>query len=180
MTPLAGYVAALVVGVATGLILERLRPREKVQYWLAHEFVFQLTDLNPPLTLHTASVSVQNFGRAESSDVEIVHEQRPDFFKLHPALDYEEDTTPAGEHITRIAGLGPKEYFTIEYLSYTRFPKFLYIRTSSGQAQRIWATQMRVWPKWMRRVAVALMLSGGGFLLYWLIRLGVWVGRTIG
>lgn len=107
MESLGTYVATGVVSFAVGLALRALEPKVRLVWWSPHQFLFQL-QLQQPVALLTHAITIQNLGRKEAKDVEVVHKTRPDFFKLQPALDHVETTTLAGEHIVRVRTLGPK------------------------------------------------------------------------
>jgi len=170
---LAGYVATGIISLAVGLALRALEPKVKIVWWSPHQFLFQLQQ--PQLVLLTHAITIQNMGRKTAEGIEIVHKSKPDFFKLQPALDYEESTTPAGEHVVRVKSLGPKEFFTIEFLSYATLPELLFIRSSAGHAKPIQIQPQRVFPRWFNLLATLLILIGFGFLVYWLLKVGLFV-----
>lgn len=177
MDPLAGYVATGVVSLAVGLALRALEPKVKIVWWSPHQFLFQLKQ--PQVALLTHAITIQNIGRKTAEGVEIVHKSRPDFFKLQPALDYEESTTPAGEHVVRVKSLGPKEFFTIEFLSYATLPELQFIRSAAGHAQPIQIQPQRVFPRWWNALAALMFLIGVGFVVYWLLRAGLFLFKGI-
>lgn len=178
MESLAGYIATGVVSLLVGLALRSLEPKVKILWWSPHQFLFQLTQ--PNLSLLTHAITIQNIGRKAAEGVEIVHKKRPDFFKLQPALDYAEDTTPAGEHIIRVGSLGPKEFFTIEMLSYVSIPELLFIRSEAGHAQVIQIQPQRIFPRWLNYLFLVLQVIGFGFVIYWLLRMGIFLLRGVG
>src|SRR5260370_15099635 len=134
MDSLAGYIASLCVGAAGTYLSQFLKPKVKIRYWLAHSFMYtipnnQLPAPNPSpglvpgnvaapaappgnFFLLTQSVTIQNFGRENAPWIEIVHNQRPDFFQLFPTLNYTESTSATGEHNLRVQSLAPGEFFT--------------------------------------------------------------------
>src|SRR3990170_8417221 len=114
MEGLAGYVATGIVSLAVGLLLRNLEPKGKVVYWSPHTFVFDVP--YPKVILKTDSVTIQNIGRREAEDVEVVFKSRPDFFKLQPSISFSEHKNPDGEFILRVPALGPKEFFTLQIL----------------------------------------------------------------
>lgn len=160
-----------VVSLLVGLVLQRLQPRVKLRFWTPHSFYFNLE--KEEVELRTDSLTVQNLGRQPASSVEIIHRIRPDFFQISPSVQYEEDETPKGEHIIRINSLGSKEYVYLQLLNYTVAPELLSIRCIEAPAKLM---QIQVQPLVSKRVvalSVALMFTGGGFLLYWAIQ-AVW------
>jgi hypothetical protein len=179
MDSLASYVATGVVSLIVGLALRELEPKVKIVWWGAHQFLFEIPEPRR-IDLLTQAITIQNIGRKSAEDVEIVHKRQPDFFKLWPALDYEESTTPAGEHVVRVKSLGPKEFFTIEFLSYATRPELQLIRSKAGQATLIPIQFQRVLPRWLRTISIGLLFIGLGFVVYWLLRAGVFILRGIG
>jgi len=177
---LGHYIATAIVLIVVGLMLQRLQARASVVYWVAHNFLFKLPNLDPATAerhpnflLYTHAITIQNIGRKPAESVEIAHTARPDFFMLQPALNYKEPTDPAGNHIIRVPNLGPQEFFTIEFLSYKQLPTFLYIRSKDGTAYTIPIQAQRVFPKWLQVFFGGLMVAGAALLVFWLIRLVV-------
>jgi hypothetical protein len=126
MSSLGGYIATFCVSLAVGYVLQFLRPKVKLKYWVSHSFLYTLhanpqqqqqalpPPAQPPATaappsqpaatanLLTHSLTVRNFGREPAKSVEVVHRRRPDYFQFYPSLDYSETTTLGGEHVLRI------------------------------------------------------------------------------
>jgi hypothetical protein len=191
MDSLAGYIATICVGAAGQYLSQFLRPKVKIHYWMSHSFTYTIPNnqlnasqnavpalppvLNPAAIrarppnappnyfLLTQSVTIQNFGRECADWIEIVHAQRPDFFQLHPALNYTETTGPTGEHVLRVESLAAKEFFTIQFLCYTHAPALWYIRSTTAIA--------------LVRLAI---LIGAGFTVYWIIKVGIFVLKSMG
>lgn len=172
MDNLLPYLVTGIVSFAVGYALKFVEPKSRLVWWSPHNFLFEL-DINPgqpKLLLLTHSISIQNIGRKPAEIVEIAHKFRPDYFKLQPALDYDEDLTPAQEHIIRVPTLAPREFFTIEFLSYRSLPELLYIRSKGGPAKNIVIQAQRVFPRSIQLLSAILLLAGGGLLIYWVIR----------
>lgn len=148
--------------------MQYLRPKVRVVYWVAHLFGF---DLPEGLRLFTHAITIQNLGSKSAESIEIAHNGKPDLFKLQPALSYEEETTPAGDHIIRVPNLGPKEFFTIEFLGYKQLPNFLYVRSKDGAASLIPIFLIQALPKWVYTLVAVLMAAGAGLIIFWLVRL---------
>jgi len=210
MDSLAGYVATVCVTVAATYLSQFLRPKIKILYWLSHNFLYTIpaNQLNPTTTAQQAlpptsiqpatasgaaqsaqpanllilthSVTIQNFGRRAAEWVEIVHRRRPDFFQLYPSLNYSESTTPSGEHVLRVESVAPKEFFTIQLLSYLPPPELLFIRSPAGHASPIPWIVVRKYPQWVLGLGWLLVLTGAGFCAYWLIRGGIFVLKALG
>jgi hypothetical protein len=140
--------------VAGARAVQYVAPKIKIVYWLS-SFLYNIPNnqLNPgqaiapaagppqppPVNVHmlSQSVSIQNLGRQPAQWVEVVHKNKPDFFQLNPPLNYTESQTQTGEHILRVESLAPKEWFTIQFLSFTRAAELAYIRSEAGHATLI-------------------------------------------
>jgi hypothetical protein len=173
MDTLAGYVATGIVSLAVGLLLRELEPKVKIVCWSPHRFAFTVPQQppQPPLNIITHAIAVRNAGRKPAENIEITHRRKPDLFQLQPPLEYEEVTLPSGEHTIRVKSLGPRELFVVQFLSNAAMPELRYIRSSAGPAQQIHLALQRRRPRWQVRALWALILIGGGFVIYWLLRI---------
>lgn len=171
-------IATGVVMLIVGLLLRQLEPKSKLAYWLPHNFVFNLKEEN--VVLRTDSLTLQNLGRKTATDVEIIHQTRPDFFQFSTAVAFEESENPNGEHVIRVKHLGPKEFFNLQLMSYKTQPRLLNIRSAEGPATEIQIQLQRQIPKWLQKVAVVLLLVGAGFILYWVVESVIYLSNAIG
>lgn len=181
MNNLIGYIATGVVALVVGILLRYyFEPKSKLVWWTPHSFLFELRD--PTISLYTHAHTIQNLGRKVATNIEIVHRIKPDYFKLEPALNYEEFNTPGGEHGVKIQTLSPKEFFTIEFLTYkaAAVPQLLYIRSTEGYGQPIKWQPQRVYPKPFYILMSLLLLVGTGFSIYWVIRAIIFISKSIG
>lgn len=176
MDSLAGYVATVVVSLIVGYLMHWVEPKSRIQAWSPHNFWFDLGDNS---TIQTNSVAIHNSGRRPARDIEVVHASRPDFIQFWPTIPYSEETTARGEHVIRVASLGPKEAVFLQLLGSPTLPDFRNLRWEGGQAQWIPMQAQRVWPNWAVRGAQVVLLVGLASIAYWLIRLGlVLLGRV--
>jgi hypothetical protein len=203
MNSLAGYIATFCVSVAVFYVSLLLQFKIKIRYWFSHNFLYtmpwnppqQSQQALPPATtqqsavtaavqpapptgsanLLTRSITVQNFGRKSAEWVEIVHRRKPDFFQFYPSLNYTESTTLAGEHVLRVNSLAHREWFTIQFLSYSHEPELLYVRSTAGHASLMPWMVVRKYPQWVIAILWMLILIGSGFCAYWLIRASVFL-----
>ena len=178
MEGLAGYIATGVVSLVVGLLLRNVEPRAKVVYWSPHSFFFEVP--NPKVVLKTDSVTVQNTGRREAEDVEVVFKSRPDFFKLNPSISYSEEKNPDGEFIIKVPALGPKEFFTLQILSFATLPNIQNIRSKAGPAAFIQVQLQRQFSRLVLVLLGALMVVGFGFSIYWLVQAVAFISKSIG
>jgi energy-converting hydrogenase Eha subunit A len=163
----AGYIAVGLVSLVVGLILQRLKDRPKLLYWIPGSFLFQLK--TPVIALRTDSLTIQNVGHLPATNIEIVHKMRPDHFQFSTQIDFSEVLTPSGEHVIKIPSLGAQEHVNIQLLSYSNEPFLLNVRSAEGRAQLIQVHLQRVIPKAVQLLAGLLALFGAGILLYWVI-----------
>ena len=178
MEDLVKYIATGIVSLSVGLLIRYLEPKSKIVWWLPHNFFFELK--KESIVLQTNSVTVQNLGRKPAESIEIVHKTKPDFFQLSPLIPYEEEVTSSGEHVIRVNTLGPKEFFTLQLLSYKTVPVLLNIRSKDGSAKFIEFQLQRIFPKWFQILSVVFLLVGIGFTAYWIIKAVVFLSRSIG
>ena len=178
MEHISGYIATGLVSLVVGLLLQRLKERPKLLYWIPGSFLFQLK--SPAIALRTDSLTIQNVGRQPATNIEIVHQVRPDHFQFSTQIDFSEVTTPTGEHVIKIPSLGPQEHINIQLLSHMKQPILLNVRSSEGRAQLIQVYLQRVMSKVLQWLAGFLMLLGTGFLLYWLVAAIVFISQSIG
>lgn len=69
--------------------------------------------------------------------------------------------------------LGPKEFFTLQVLSFISLPgkaPLLNIRSKDGAAKQITIQLQRLWPRWLNLIVAGLILVGAGVSVYWLIK----------
>lgn len=178
MGEVVGYIATGLVSLLVGLFIERLKDKPRLLYWLPGSFLFHLK--KPDIALRTDSLTIQNVGRHPATNIEIVHKARPDHFQFSIPLDFTEGITPTGEHIIRIASLGPKEYINLQLMSHTTPAVILNVRCAEGQAQLIQVHLQRLLPRWAQVAAGALMLFGAGFCIYWIAASVLYLSRAIG
>lgn len=165
MNPIINYLITGIVSIIVGMALQRLADKPKLQYFLPGRFAFELND--PKIKLQTDSLTIQNGGRKSATNIEIVHKEKPDHFQFSQAISYKEDFNPNGEHIIKIDSLGPKEFLNIQYLSHSKIPALLRVRSDQGSAQLIQVQFQPIYPKWYLFCVGLLMLAGLGFWLYW-------------
>jgi hypothetical protein len=159
-------------------MLQRLKERPRLLYWLPGSFLFQIK--NPDVPLRTDSLTIQNVGHLPATDIEIVHKARPDHFQFSTPIDFTEVTNPSGEHVIKIASLGAKEHINIQLLSHTTQPVLLNVRSAEGRAELIQVQLQRILPKLVQVIFWLLFLLGTGFFLYWVAASAFFLSRAIG
>ena len=182
MEGLAAIVATGAVMLIVGLLLRELESKVKIIYWVPHSFFYkiQTSTSSQPVLLFTHAFTIQNIGRRRAEYIEIYHETKPDFFKLQPALNYEENITPSGEYVVKVKALGAKEHFTIEFLSYLSLSKLLFIRSEVGHATQIQIRPQRVLPQWTVWLSNLALITGSAFITYWILRIIIFILKGSG
>jgi len=172
MDSIVPFIITGMVSLIVGYALKFLEPRSRIVWWSPHQFWYtvDITTDQPPIQLYTHSISIQNMGRKPAEQIEIAHEWRPDHFKLQPQLDYEEVLAPDKTHIIRIGSLAPKEFFSLEFLSYKSNPTFLYVRSKDGPAVYVTGQRQQTTSKFIQVVSAVCLLTGMAFILYWIVR----------
>jgi hypothetical protein len=122
-------------------------------------------------TVLTHALSIQNLGLRPARRVEIIHRQRPQFFKIQPAVNFTETTNPSSEHVITIQSLAPREYVTIQILSTGAIPDLMAVKSEDGPAQQVTTQQQFVLSK--RRQVILLLLLIVGF-----VTTAYWVGKV--
>ncbi len=171
MDPILKYIVTGMVSLTVGLLLQRFQAKPNLKYFLPGTFLFDVTD--PEVSIRTDSLTIQNIGRKAAQNIEIIHKERPDHFQFSQAIGFEEESTPDGSHITKISSLGPKESINIQYLSHTKPPTLLNVRSEEGPAGLIQVQLQRMYPQWFNFSAAALFLIGLGTVLYGVAKLGL-------
>jgi len=170
MEGLVGYVATGTVSLIVGVLLIYLQPKSKLVFWSPHTFLFNLKREN--VVLQTDALTIQNLGRRTASNIEIVMNVKPDFYEFSPAITHEGIEQENGNYAIKLKELGPKEFITIQVLSYNQVPQLLNIRSDAGQAQAIRFQFQRVFPWWVNFLVFILLTVGLGTTVYWVIRVG--------
>lgn len=178
MSQLVGYIATGLASLTVGLLLQRFEAKPKLLYWVPGSFLFKVQD--PKVDLRTDALTVQNVGRRPATDVEIVHEERPDHFQFSTAVRYTEETNSTGEHVIKVPSLGPKEHINLQILSHQKLPVLLNVRSADGKAQPIQVHLQRVLPRWLQVLVAGLILFGAGFCIYWIIAAILYISGQIG
>ena len=171
MDPILKYIVTGIVSLTVGLLLQRFQAKSNLKYFLPGTFVFDVPD--PKISIRTDSLTIQNLGRKSAQGIEIIHKEKPDHFQFSQAIAFEEEYAPNGNHITKIANLGPKEFINIQYLSHIKEPILLNVRSEDGPAKLIQVQFQRLYPQWFNVGAIGLFLVGFGTVLYGLVKLGI-------
>lgn len=177
MESVGGYIATIIVSLIIGYLMRFFRAEIEAPCMVATQLFLQPQEKN--VVLQTNSLTVQNLGRKPAEGIEIIHQERPDFFEIQPSMAFTEITNPNGEHVIRIESLGSKEWFVVQMLSYKTVPQLLNVRWKDGQCKWIQIAPQRVWPKPLLIAAQIVLFIGVGTIAYWLIRVGLYLNTQI-
>lgn len=174
------YVLTFIVSVLTAIVLRRLQPKAKLHFWWPHQFAFDVRSnepAQPPLLVFTRSIRLDNVGREAATNVEVVHNSRPQNFKIWPPMDWSEATNPEGFHFIKLPRLNPREGVSIELLSAQQLPELSAARCDQGEATfrpRQWTP---ILPLWFNFTAAGLALVGFVVITFKLVQ---WTLRLAG
>ena len=180
MEDLGGYIITGVVMFVVGLLLRELERKANVVWWRSHGATYNLTDLVSPVVLRSDAYTVQNTGERQTEFVEIAFKSKPDHFSLDPTLTFTVPPTSDGAYVVRIASLGPKEFFTLQILTYDTEPHLLYIRSDAGRARRLPVRWVRWYPRWAYGLFFACGVIGFGLVTHLGIRAVVFILQGLG
>ena len=176
MDPIIGYAITGAVSLTVGILLKYVEPKGKLYFWWPHTFRFKA---KPNFEIQTDALTIQNLGRKEIEDVEIVMQSKPDCFDFSPKIPFEEINNGDGSFIFRIKSLAPKEFFTLQILSYTKLPNVLYIRSKLGPAERMVFRIQKVYSRWVYGITGFLIVAGFSVTLYAIIKLIILIFNKI-
>lgn len=193
-----GYIIAGVIGFVFWLIQQRLEAKPKLTIRFPHWFeykvpikdnkVAQTGESSPSqgqpeaniLTFQTNTLVIENLGRRAAENVEIVHVQKPDHFQFSGSVVFEEEDLPNGQHVIKLASLGPKEMVTLNIFAYVNQPRLGAVRSKDGPALNIPTKTIRAFPNWVNMGLGFAALLGLFFVLYWLVRAFLFISRANG
>ena len=122
------------------------------------------------VAIRAGQVIVQNAGRQSATKVQIVAQPgwKPWGYTIVPNIDHEVRTGPQDQWMIEVAYLGPHETVTVQILN---GPNIDTVRSMEGPAKYVDVIHQRVNPRWANALALLLMMTGFGTLLYGLWRL---------
>jgi len=163
---IAAPISALFVGV---WINRRFESRPVLISYFGHVAAFRTTPPSgPPIIVHTHAVVLRNVGRRSATNVRLRHNVLPDFI-IWPEVQHHIEDLSGGVREIVIPTLVPGEQISVSYLY---FPPLTVaqinagIRSNEGFAREIPVLLQRVYPKWLNRILVALVLIGLVSLCY--------------
>lgn len=171
------YVVEGIVLFIVGLFLYKIKTKKpNLVNYITNISFFHIPG-QPPISVGTHTITIQNMGRGKAEEIEVHHNQLP-FINVFPDIQFQIEETPQGGKILKFNNLLPKKKIIISYLyTYTQNPTvFLptYVKSKEANAKLIKTIHTPIYPKWLQYLAAILMLLGSIFLLnltYELIKL---------
>lgn len=171
---IAGPILSLVIGA---LLKRYTEARSRVISFLGNVSAFTLQG-DPGGVVHTHSIVVRNAGRKAAHNVRLAHRILPDNVTIFPQIKHqiERNADQSGEIIFPV--LVPKEQITVSYLY---FPPVVWSQiNSSTKSDDGFAKIIKVVPtprpnKAVLAIVWLLMFVGASFILYWFVRLVLFV-----
>lgn len=169
---LGGVAIGAVLAVLGNWALKYAGPRSRLVYWSGQGSFYLIPQPGQAnaLSIMTSIYTVQNLGRRSGSTIEVVYSAQPTQVKMTPPLTYTEHAGPQGQHVLVISSLAHKEAVTVEALGLGVAPFVVSVRSADGPAQSVPIVFQRVQPRWITIGLEVLVLTGGGFFIYWILR----------
>ena len=169
--------------LVTGKYLDSwLERRARLLIYLGHASVFTVKTNPNPTIVHTHAIVIRNAGRKATTNVRLGHYVLPENVHIFPPVNHEITRNPDGSGEIVLPTLVPGEEVTISYLY---FPPLLwsqihsYTKSDDGLARTLNMLPTPQPPKWVIKLAQALILIGTVSTLYILISLGIRFGRHL-
>lgn len=176
------YLIPSALAFVVGYLLRYVEPRSRLVHWFPAYFAFQVPftgagGMQQVATVSTHALSIQNLGWRPGRRVEIIHQNRPQFFQIQPAVNFTETVNPTGEHVIIIQSLAPREFVTIQILSTGSIPNLVGVKSEDGPSQQVTTQQQFVLSKRRQVVLSLLLIIGFVTAVYWVAKVGL---RVIG
>ena len=132
------------------------------------------------MVVNTHQLFLRNTGGKPANNVIIGHSILPNF-QVFPQIQYEVIQLPGGGKAIKIPTISPREQITVNYLYYPPINLMLIqttVKSDEGLANFQKVLLQPVSPKWLQRLIGFLALAGTATVIYWLIRIGVFIVRV--
>lgn len=166
-----------VIAFIFGYLSRYIEPRARLVHWFPGFFTFQVPVPNPAagqpptLNISTHALTIQNLGWRTANQIEIIHGQAPQLFRMQPQLNFTQTTLPNGEHVITIPTLARREWVTIQVLTVGTLPPLRVVRSHEGQSTHVTTQQTFVISRARRRVLQVLLILGLVTAIYWTWRI---------
>lgn len=167
---------ALIFGIIINRISER---RPKLISYLGHVSAFNID--SPPMQVFTHTIVLRNVGKATAENVRVGHNILPNY-NVYPNVNHLVIDLPQGGKEILFPNLVSEEQVSISYLY---FPPITWDRINSytkhdgGLAKIITVIPTPIYPKWLNRLLLLLIILGGLTVLYFLIKILTYIYKTV-
>ena len=177
-------IASPLVALVVGGVLTLMLSRPVVTTYLGHASAHRADAVagGKRLDVFTHSLVIQNTGWISASNVKLAHSKLPSF-SVYPDVEYRVSDLPGGGQEILFPSLVPNEQITVSYLY---FPPVTWdqinlgVKSDEGFAKVIRVIPMRLYPKWLNKLAAVFVLAGAISVLYaFLVLVGEILSRFV-
>jgi hypothetical protein len=169
-------VLAVIVTAGLSLLawfaLRIIAPRGRLVWGVGHHFTFLTQNREGQrLLIHTRNIALQNVGRAVIENVELVLNYAPEHYEIWPKRAFAEVPTP-NAFVVDFRSVNPRESVSLHMISAeVELPRVMAVRFRGGTGTEVLMAPQRLWPTWLLRLVVFVLLSGVVGLIYLVVRL---------
>lgn len=165
-------ILSAVLGFLANISLKFFEPKSRFVVWLSHQYQYSIpVPAGNKVPVYVQTLRIDNLGRFQITDVEIVHKINPEHFAFDPPQPYEQSDLPGGEHLISIKSIAPHTGFSMQFFSVLGFPNLIYVRSKEGNAEFVQVIPRFIRPKWMEYSLIIAVIVGFSTAIYWLIQL---------
>jgi hypothetical protein len=135
----------------------------------------------PPASVNVfiATMTVQNIGSREATNLQLVYPARPQLYRLEPPVKFTDSLLPTGEYVVEIPSLAPKEFVSVHTLQFMNPIFVVYVRSDQGRADETPFMLQRVLPRWISLLLLFLVALGIATILYGIYNGILWLSRLL-
>ncbi len=170
--------AAIVTGLLSGfalLVKSILTPRSNIIWAISHSCLYSVPIKGEEvrrIPIRVQTIFIQNNGRKDAENVEILLNYDVEHFQFWPPADYTKKVLPDGRVIISLRKVRSGEKYSMNMLdSIGEIAGVISVKWDSGSASEVVVDPMRVYGKFTLVFIGYLMLSGFIFSVYFLVRI---------
>jgi len=135
-------VSIVLTALITGLVNQYvINPKAKLKFGYRHGFCHLLkasvTGLKQDTYIYTRSIWIQNNGKTQAKNLQIIPGFKPYHFEFWPSINSKIETNNAGKEIIVVDYLSPKENVSLEFIAFERLPEIITIKYDGGVAKQV-------------------------------------------
>lgn len=158
--------------------------RAKVVWFYTNSAAFHipLQGGNPPLTIYTHTLALQNLGRAPAEQVKVVHNFLPDHYQVFPPQQTAVEILPGGQRALVIPRILPYQIVYVSYLyNVPALPNmYSHVEAKDHIANPMPVQINRRFPNWANWIFALLILLGAAVVLYYFYAVGTGLLKLLG